>query len=195
MARTKTSELGTNWKAFWHPVKDAAPDRGRHSLINYGPEHLGGRFETHLDGGPRAFTEAHPELFATASTTAPEGWFFWGCVQELGPMGPEGGWQYQRAVRPDGNKIGSARVDFVFESDPKPLAIRIKTPYWHRDDPEITASDREQFAMLEDAGYEAVDVPTTYMDDETGLSVRRMVRRVRDRDPILLPGSALYYEE
>ena len=196
MARPKTTEMGTNWQVFYHPAKDAAPARGRYSIINYGPEHLYGRYQTHVEGGPAAFTAEHPELFATASTTAPEGWFFWGCIQVLGPMGSEGGWVYQQAVRPGGNKIGGARVDFVIDQSPRPLAVRIDTPYFHRDDPEISASDDEQLAMLEAEGYDVVDAPSElYMQDESGYAVKRMVERVRDRDSMLMPGSAVFYRE
>ena len=191
MARRKTSDFGTNWMALYRPVKSAAPPRL--TVISYGPEHLGLRTEPELEYGPGAFTKANPQLFSTGATSAPEGWFYWGCQEELGPHGPEGGWQYQRKVRPGGAKIGAATVDFVFESSPRSIACRILTPWFHRLNPDQEGSDAEQLAMLEDAGYDVVDAPSElYMGDPSGLAVRRMVRRVVSRDPQLVPGSATY---
>lgn len=190
MARPKSYTV--NWHDFYHPVKDAAPRRS--GIINYGPEHLGGREIVIVQGGPRDFVDANPGLFATSSTSEEEGWFYWGCLQELGPHGEEGGWTYQRQVRPQGARVGSATIDFVIDVQPHPLAVRIQTPYFHASlGPETEGFDDEQFMTLEDAGYDVVDVPSElYMQDETGLAVRRMVRRVVNRDPILMPASATY---
>lgn len=190
MARPKTHTV--DWTAFYHPVKDAAPRRS--GIMAYGPEHLGGREIVVVGGGPRDFVNRNPGLFATSSTSEEEGWFYWGCLQELGPHGEEGGWQYQRQVRAYGARIGQATIDFVIDVAPRPLAVRIQTPYFHAAlGPEQEGFDDEQMMTLEDSGYDVVDVPSElYMDDESGLAVRRMVRRVVNRDPILMPGSSTY---
>ena len=187
-------KLGVNWKDFYHPVKG---DQIRQGIMGYGPQHLQLRTDPELTSGPQAFTDEHPELFATSSTSGPEGWFYYGCLMEKGE--PQvGGWQYQRQVSPAGNKIGGATVDFVFMASPKDLAIRIKTP-WHMGagfgQVDVEASDELSLVILEDMGYSVFDVPIElYMDDESGLAVRRVVRRVDAQDYLLTPGSALFVE-
>lgn len=190
MARPKTNTV--DWTAFYHPVRDAAPRRS--GIISYGPEHLGGREIVVVQGGPRDFVDHNPGLFATSSTSEEEGWFYWGCLQELGPHGELGGWSYQRQVRAYGARIGQATIDFVIDVAPRPLAVRIQTPYFHAAlGPEKEEFDDEQMMTLEDSGYDVVDVPSDlYMGDESGLAVRRMVRRVVNRDPILQPASETY---
>ena len=185
-----------NWKDFYHPVKDRDPwEPGRISIINYGPEHLGLRFtKDEIEDGPAEFTRLHPELFSTGTTSEHEGWFFWGCLQVRGPMGPAGGWTYQKAIRPGGQKVGGATVDFVFESSPRPIACRIVTPWFHQNaGPEKAATDREQVYMIQDAGYDVGDAfSELYMDDHEGEAVKDMVRRIIERDPSLVPGSSVY---
>jgi hypothetical protein len=190
VARPKSHTV--NWQDFYHPVKDAAPRRS--GIMSYGPAELGGREIVVVQGGPRDFVDHNPGLFATSSTSEEEGWFYWGCLQELGPHGVEGGWTYQRQVRPYGARVGQATIDFVIDVAPRPLAVRIQTPYFHAAiGPEQDGFDDEQLLTLEDSGYDVIDVPSDlYMDDESGLAVRRMVRRVVNRDPILMPGSATY---
>ena len=197
MARPKTPPMSTPWTDFYRPVKDTRPDAGRMVLIQYGPSTLRSREALpEYIGGPFAFARSHPELFQTASTSLPEGVFYFGCLEVLGPHGQEGGWVYQRAVSPNGNKLGGAIVDFVIFAEPRDLAVRIKTPWYHRPDPDVESHDEDQFAILEDYGYNVVDVPSElYMDedDEDGIAVKKMVRRVIEQDPLLMPGSELYY--
>lgn len=192
MPRGKSTGFKTNWMDFYAPVKDdrASPTI---SVIAWGPEHLGLRTEVVNEYGPRAFTEANGALFATGATSAPEGWFYWGCQEELGPHGEESGWQYQRKVRPGGAKVGAATVDFVFDATPRPIACRIFTPWFHRLNPDQEGADAQQVDMLTDQGYDVVDAPSElYMGDEEGWAVRRMVRRVVEKDPMLMPGSGVY---
>lgn len=192
LARRKTSEFGTNWHEFYHPVKGplSAP---KIRVLAYGPSHLDLRDEIPNEYGPQAFTLANPGLFATGATSAPEGWFYWGCIQELGEHGEESGWQYQRKVRPGGAKIGAATVDFVFESSPRPIACRILTPWFHRLNPDQEVDDQQQADMLNEQGYDVVDAPSElYMGDPEGWAVRKMVRRVVSKDPMLMPGSGTY---
>lgn len=187
-------KLGLNYKDF--QVRRGSPP-GHSTIINYGPNWLGAREVVYPESGPRAFTLAHPELFATASTSGPEGWFFWGCIQEKGQ--PDVGfWQYQRQVNPAGNKIGGATVDFVFQAAPRDLAVRIKTP-WHMGagfgQVDVEQSDELSMMILEDLGYTVIDVPIElYMDDESGMAVRRVVNRVDAQDYLLMPGASLFVE-
>lgn len=193
MARPKSHTV--DWTVFYHPVKDAT--RPRIGIYAFGPEHLGGREIVYPSGGPRAFVDANPGLFATSSTSEEEGWFYWGCLQELGPHGVEGGWSYQRQVRPFGARVGQATIDFVIDVAPRPIAVRIQTPYFHAAiGPEKEGFDDEQLMILEDDGYDVIDVPSElYMSDESGLAVRRVVRRVVNRDPLMQPGSATFERE
>jgi hypothetical protein len=197
MARPKNPPLSTPWTAFYHPVKEERPYGGRIQVFSYGPKEARGREELPPSiSGPFAFARSHPELFKTSSTSLDEGVFYYGCLTELGPHGDEGGWVYQRAVSPGGNKIGGAIVDFVFFKDPRDLAVRIKTPFYHRPDPDIVEHDDTQLTILEDYGYTVIDAPSElYMDedDEDGIAVRDMVRRVYDEDPLLMPGSMIFY--
>ena len=168
MPRTKKDPFQTNWTAFYAPVKSARTSP-RVTLIAWGPEHLGLRQEETPLYGPQAFTEANPGLFNTGATSAPEGWFYWGCVEELGPHGPESGWQYQRKVRPgrgqDRRRHGGLRV----LHSPRDIACRILTPWFHRLNPEQEGDDAQQLAMLEDQGYDVVDAPSElYMGDPSG---------------------------
>lgn len=196
MVRRKVLAGSVNWKDFYHPTQDRDPwESGRVSIINYGPEFLGLRFtKDEVEGGPEQFTRQHPELFGTGTTSAPEGWFFWAMLQVRGPMGQEGGWVYQKAVRPGGQKVGGATVDFVIESSPRPIACRIVTPWFHQNaGPEKNASDREQLYMLQDAGYDVGDAfSELYMDDPEGYAVKDMALRIIERDPSLVPGSSVY---
>lgn len=187
-------QLGANYKDF--QVRHGG-QVSRSDVIGYGPNWLHLREVVYPESGPRAFAEAHPELFATSSTSGPEGWFYWGCLQEKG-QSDVGGWQYQRQFNPAGNKIGGATVDFVFKASPRDLAVRIKTP-WHLGGGfgkvDVEASDELSAMILEDNGYTVMDVPIElFMDDESGLAVRRVVRRVDDQDPLLMPGASLFVE-
>lgn len=196
MPRVKKPLLSPPWTDFYRPVKEALPDHGRFTLIQYGPTNVTGRELPELIGSPFAFARSHPELFGQAHTSLHEGVFYYGCEKQKGPHGAEGGWVYQRAVNPGGNKIGGAIVDFVFEARPRDLAIRIQTPFFHRPDPDIELHDDEQYAILEDYGYTVIDVPSElYMDedDEDGVAVQKMVRRVDEQDPLLMPGSMIFY--
>ena len=194
MARRRSYDLGVNWRNFTSQAQDRA---ARGSVISYGPEWLGLRTDDVTMSGPRAFTEAHPELFAQSSTSGPEGWFYWGCLEEKGEPAT-GGWQYQRQVSPNGNKIGGATVDFVFMATPRDLAVRIKTP-WHMGGGfgqlDVEQSDELSMTILEDQGYIVMDVPIElYMNDESGMAVRRVVRRVDAQDYLLMPGSSMFVE-
>src|SRR5690606_14685577 len=128
----------------------------------------------------RAFVEDNPGLFATSSTSEEEGGFYYGCLRELGPHGEEGGWTYQRQVRPVGARVGSATIDFVIDVQPRPLAVRMQTPYFHAAlGPVARVFRDDRFMALADAGYNVIDVPSeVYLYDEEGMAVRRMVRRV-----------------
>jgi hypothetical protein len=96
-------------------------------------------------------------------------------------------------VRPGGAKIGAATVDFVFDSSPRPIACRILTPWFHRLNPDQEVDDQQSADMLQDQGYDVVDAPSElYMGDPAGWAVRRMVRRVVNKDPQLMPGSGVY---
>ena len=100
MPRTKNTTLTINWKDFEQTIKSGRPYGGQFSIINYGPERMGGREIADPMSGPEQFVKDHPELFATSSTSREEGYFYYGCIEELGPEGDEGGWQYQQKVRP-----------------------------------------------------------------------------------------------
>lgn len=191
MARTKSWELKAPWMEFYRPVKGpASPPQVQ--VYNWGPEALGGREITVLSGGPALFVAENPGLFATSSTSEEEGYFYWGCLKEIGPAGV--GWSYQRQIRNMGARSGQATVDFIIESTPRDIACRIVTPYFHiTAGPEQDIRDVEQLANLEDAGYDVVDAfSELYMDDKEGIAVRRVVRAVINREPILVPGSATY---
>lgn len=193
MPRRKT-HLGASWTAFYHPAKSPF-EVPNHTIIGWGPAHLGLRDDPEIQYGPSAFTKAHPELFATGTTSADEGWFYWALLQPdvRGPEGTEGGWQYQK--RTGYTKIGGATVDFViYVSEGNPIACRIQTPYFHEEfGPEKTAGDRDQIGMLQDAGYDVIDAfSRLYMGDPSGLAVKNMAKRVINKDPGLVPGSALY---
>lgn len=194
MARPKSSDFKTNWKDFYHPQKDADPYDPNITLIQYGPLHLALRQTPEVQYGPQAFTDAHPELFATGTTSAPEGWFYWACIQVRGQPGVEGGWQYQKQVRPGGARIGSATVDFVFTSRPRDIACRIVTPYFHTEfGPEKEGSDNEQVFSLQESGYDVVDTfSELWMPDPSGRAVIRAVEMVLQRDSSLIPGSSTY---
>jgi len=194
MARPKTAFGKTNWKNFYYPVKGRDAYASHITLIQWGPQYLGLRDTPEIEYGPGPFTRAHPELFGGGTVSAPEGWFFWGLLQIRGPMGPEGGWQYQKAVRPGGAKIGSANVDFVIASRPKDIAVRVQGEYFHLEGgPEKESSDTDQIYMLEDAGYDVVDVfPSMFMSDPSGIAVKRVAQMAIDRDPSLIPGSSTY---
>lgn len=189
----KRLRLGAPYTAFYHPVQDplrVVPDL---TIISWGPEHLGLRKEPELEYGPAAFTAAHPELFATGTTSADEGWFYWGCLEVMGPEGRASGWQYQKRV--GYAKVGGATVDFViWVPIGNPIACRIQTPYFHEEfGPAKEATDAIQVGTLQDAGYDVIDAfSRLYMGDPSGLAVKDMVKRVMAKDPSLVPGSALY---
>jgi hypothetical protein len=192
----KNPTLGLPWTAFYRPEKRPNLEPHQITIISWGPEHLGLRESPELQYGPAAFTAAHPELFATGTTSADEGWFYWGCLEVLGEEGRSSGWQYQKRV--GYAKIGGATVDFVlWVPIGRPIACRIVTPYFHEEQgPEKAASDREQVGMLDDAGYDTVDAfSRLYMQDPSGVAVKDMVKRVIQKDPSLVPGSATYLEE
>lgn len=194
MPRSKSLGFGTNWKDFYHPRQDNDPYDNRFTLIQYGPRYLALRETPEIQYGPAAFTAAHPELFATGTTSEPEGWFYWGCLQVRGEPGPLGGWQYQKQVRPGGARVGSATVDFVFTSRPRDIACRIVTPYFHTGfGPEKEGSDAEQVFSLQESGYDVVDAfSELYMGDPSGAAVKRTVEMVLQRDSSLVPGSSTY---
>lgn len=193
MPRRKRDPFGTNWMTFFAPVQENDPWDNRFTLIQYGPEELGGRYELEVRHGPDAFARSHPELFGTGTTSLPEGWFFWGLLKRRGNPGLEGGWRYQSKVRP-GGKVGGATVDFVIASTPRDIACRIITPFFHAAaGPEKEGSDFEQLYFLQDQGYDVIDAPSAlYMSDETGGAVLEMVDRVLRKDPSLMPGNATY---
>ena len=192
MARRKTTDFGTDWHQFYRPVKSAhnVPKQGR---LGYGPEELGGRLTVIPLGSAEEFVQGNSALFSRPSTSREEGYFYWGCLHEIGPVGQ--GWAYQRQVRNAGARVGQATIDFVIESRPRDLAVRIVTPYFHLEaDPEQTVADAEQLIILEDDGYEVVDVfSQMYMDDPSGRAARRAVRMVIAKEPMLVPTSAIYY--
>lgn len=196
MPRSKSYALvgTTNWMDFYRPVKGFDVRDTRITLIHYGPAELGIRTDPVLDSGPEAFTRANKQLFATSSTSGPEGWFYWAMVILRGTHGENGGWQYQRKVRPGGSKVGGATVDFLIDARPRPIACRIQTPYFHRGDPGKAAFDREQAITLQRVGYDVVDAFSQlyYHKDTSGEAVLNMARRVIAKDPALVPGSATY---
>lgn len=185
----------TPWTDFYQPNKGPY---GKHriTIISYGPEHLHAREEPETLFGPAYFTAQHPELFGTGSTSAHEGWFYWALLQPdvRGPEGPEGGWQYQRKVRPGGAKVGATTVDFVINSRPRPIACRIVTPWFHLGfGPEKAATDAEQVWMLQEQGYDVYDAfSSLYMNDRGGETVKEHALRVIRKDPALSPLSATY---
>lgn len=193
MAPRKTTDFGTNWHDFYAPVKGSR-NVPRPTVLGYGPAFMGGREVVIPSGGPEAFVHANPGLFATSSTSREEGFFYWGCLKEIGPAGQ--GWKYQSQVRNQGARAGQATVDFIIEAIPRDLACRIVTPRFHlAAGPEQEVADQEQLDLLEEEGYEVVDVfSQMYMNDESGGAVRRVVRMVIAKEPLLVPGSASYFE-
>jgi hypothetical protein len=196
MARRKDPyKLGASWTQFYRPVKGNDPYQNAFSIIPYGPRGLHLRDEVISESSPWAFVRAHPELFSTPSTTFDEGVFYWALLQLRGPEGPEGGWQYQTGVRPGGQKVGGATVDFVIDVyDGKPIACRIVTPYHEGGfvfaGPEKEASDELQIFTLEEQGYEVIDAYSKlWMSDQTGLAALHVAQRVLDKDPSFNPNS------
>jgi hypothetical protein len=196
MARSRKTHLGSSWTRFYHPRQEKL--RPTLSIIPYGPEGLHLRDEVHSTYGPEAFVNAHPEKFHTSSTTRDEGYFYWGLLQIRGPEGYEGGWRYQSGVRPGGQKVGGATVDFVIDvPDGRPIACRIVTPFHEGGfifaGPEKEASDEVQQFALEAQGYDVIDAYSKlWMGDESGGAVKRIVQRVLDKDPSFNPNTMTY---
>jgi hypothetical protein len=196
MPRARNPYLGAHWTKFYHPKKDPAPPRM--SIIPYGPEGLHLRDEVINISGPRAFVLNNQGLFHTSSTTADEGFFYWGLLEIRGPEGYVGGWRYQSGVQPGGQKVGGATIDFVIDvPDGRPIACRVVTPFHEGGfvfaGPEKEASDELQQFTLEEQGYDVIDAYSKlWMGDESGAAVKRIVQRVIDKDPTFNPNSLTY---
>lgn len=196
MARRGQYTLGVDWTAFRVQTKDPLAERRRVTILGYGPEELGLRLNVEPGTGVMAFVRSHPELFATSSTTFPEGMFYWALDQILGPEGPEGGWYYQRKVAGGSRLPGGATVDFVIERVGKrPLAVRIVTPFHLATFIGDTkqAGDIEQLNSLTQNGYDVIDVfSTNFVHDESGVAVKREAESAIASLPSANPLSATY---
>jgi hypothetical protein len=163
-------------------------------LYTYGPRELGLQMEDE-SGGPEEFIRRHPNLFATSSTSAHEGYFFWALLKLIGPMEEigKGGliWYYQSRLLSSGGKAGGTIVDFLVEGvyPNKDLGIRIQTPFRHTGAGAITrAKDEEQALFMESKDIIPVDVYSiNYMSDKTGQAVIKAANRALKADPDFSP--------
>lgn len=177
-----------DWRKFLPPLASRiAPPRRPRGIVSYGPSELRLRENMDVSGGPQTFVRNNPQLFATSSTSAHEGWFYWGCLKVIGPEYEYGKngllWRYQSKVRGAAGGPGGSIVDFLIENLGRgvdDLGVRIVTPFFHTGSGALNrGSDFEQIYTLLDAGVFVVDVySVNYMSDPTGRAVIKAVEGV-----------------
>jgi hypothetical protein len=185
-----------DWRKFLVPEKDnlTLPRRGR-GLATYGPDELRIREDIVYEGGPVAFVRNNPQLFATSSTSAHEGFFYWGLVKKIGKEDAYGTngliWQYQVKMRGAAGGPGGAIVDFVISNTIHglDLGVRIVTPYYHSGaGPLKRGEDFEQQYTMMDSGVFPVDVySVNYISDPTGRAVLNAVDKAIAAQPDYSP--------
>jgi hypothetical protein len=149
-----------------------------------------------VSGGPQVFVRNNPQLFATSSTSAHEGFFYWGLLKVIGPefeYGKQGlVWRYQSKVRGAAGGPGGSVVDFLIENlgrSTDDIGVRIVTPFFHTGRGPLTrGADFEQIYSLLDAGIFVVDVySVNYISDLTGRAAIKAVENVIQMKPDYSP--------
>lgn len=184
------------WRRFLIKTKNPYKrPRFRAKLRSYGPTELGLRFQVDTQSGPVGFIHAHPELFATGTTSLDEGFIYWALLKLRGPEGDEGGWFYQSNVAGGRHQQGGAVVDFRIKMGEgmADIGLRVQTPYFHiSGGSEKQSTDYEQQFALLDNGLEVVDVYSqNYVNDRTGKAVLRIVENVLNGIPDRSPFYAI----
>ena len=158
-------------------------------LITRGPRVLGLARTVEYVGGPDGFVRAHPELFATGTTSRDEGYFYWACQKRLGPEGEF--WSYQVPLAGGRHQRGGAVVDFIISYNPSmDIGVRILTFWFHASAGAVKhAHDQEQEISLSGGNMRIVDAPSQdYIYDKTGRAVLRMLDNIlsgaEPRDPV-----------
>lgn len=145
-------------------------------LRSYGPAELGLNVVTENLVGPMAFINAHPELFATGTTSAPEGFIYWALTKLLGPE-DYSTWTYQASVLNGRHSPGGAVVDFVVYLPNVTLGFRIQTYRFHEDAPvSKRIYDVEQLIAIFRADFMVIDIfEQDFLYDETGQAAIKVV--------------------
>jgi hypothetical protein len=174
-----------SWRRYVIPEPERLkPKRHRGALVNYGPRELRLQETVIYEGGPDAFVQANPQLFATGTTSNDEGYAYWALLKIIGPereIGKNGmTWYYQSKVGGGSNRPGGSIVDFVVEGTGpnKDIGIRIVTPFFHEQAGAFKrATDEEQRFSLLDNDIFVVDVNSrNYITDKSGAAVLREMR-------------------
>lgn len=196
----RISRLG-NAPKFSVPRGQVRPPRLRRlPIATRGPrwyEHVRQAIHT---GGPGL----PPPNFVTGTTSGDEWTWYWASMRVLDPgRDPRqppfyGGrlWQFQSPeLGSYTRQLGSAVVDFLYETQYPPLVVRIVTYYFHLAAPPAQQA-KDQMQKVQLAGrFDVVDVSSSaYIGDTTGQTAIIMVKEalslIRRQDP-LTAGSAL----
>jgi hypothetical protein len=184
------------WRKYLVPEKERLlPKRRRGNIFTYGPEELGLRENVVYLDGPDAFVRANPQLFATGTTSAHEGYAYWALLKLIGLEGEPGRngltWWYQSKVGGGTNRAGGAVIDFLIEgtNNSMDLGVRIVTPYHHElQGAAVRAFDFEQGFRLLNSDVFVVDVRSKfYMNDKSGQTVIRVMNRAIQNTPDFSP--------
>jgi len=188
--------MNEEWRKYLVPEKsDIKPRPHRGGLFVWGPEELRLRENVIPADGPDAFVKSNPQLFATSSTSAHEGYAYWALLKLIGPEGEPGKngltWFYQSKVNGGGGRAGGSVVDFLIEGYTRAvsLGIRIVTPFFHETQgADVRAFDFEQSFRLLDQDVFVVDVRSKfYMHDKSGQTVIRVMNRAIQNQPDYSP--------
>lgn len=185
----------SDWRKFYQPSPELSGSRKRVDIYSFGPKELFLRGDIDYQGGPEEFVQNNPNLFKTGTTSRDEGYFYWGCLKEIGrerEPGKQGiTWLYQSKVAGGTTQAGGSVVDFRFSGAMQgyDIGVRIVTKRFHlQAGPLKQAVDELQRYTMLDAGLYAVDVQSSdYINDRTGRAVIRAVHDAITLTPGLSP--------
>jgi hypothetical protein len=187
--------MSDEWLKYIIPEPERLkPKRHRGSIVSYGPEHLRLREDSET-GEAEEFVQAHPELFATGTTSRDEGYAYFALLHIIGEPGVIGKngmvWYYQSKVGGGSNRAGGAIVDFIVEGVGPNLdiGIRIVTPHFHDQAGAFKrATDIEQVFMLMDQDIFTVDVNSRdYIGDPKGVAAIQAITNALEMRPSYNP--------
>jgi hypothetical protein len=149
------------------------PPKIPRSIMPTGSSILGLGQKVQTTGGPGLA----PDGFIGGTNSQSEWYFYWACLQVIGPEGDK--WGYQQSFLGGRHIPGGAVVDFVIYQNEYTIGIRIQTFFFHLgsvDQSYKQADDLEQRIRLEANGLRVVDVyEQNFIHDESGKAAIREV--------------------